>query len=35
MPGIGDVRLPNPADLGMFSKACFLHDGELELAGVA
>jgi len=35
MPAMGDVRLPNPADLKLFSKACFLHEGEMELASVA
>lgn len=35
MPGLADVRLPNPADLKLFSRTCFLHEGELELAGVA
>jgi len=35
MPTLGDVRLPNPADLMLFSKACFLHEGEMELAAVA
>ncbi|WEK06297.1 MAG: DNA helicase [Candidatus Devosia phytovorans] len=24
VPDLGDIRLPNPADLGVFSKACFL-----------
>lgn len=31
MPTIEDIRLPNPIDLGLFSKACFLHNGELRL----
>lgn len=35
LPDIGDVRLPNFVDLGLFSKACFLHDGEVELKDVA
>jgi replicative DNA helicase len=35
MPGLGDVRLPNAADLKLFAKACFLHEGEMELAVVA
>jgi replicative DNA helicase len=35
MPGLTDVRLPNPADLKLFAKACFLHEGELELTDVA
>lgn len=35
-PGIGDVRLPNPADLTLFDKACFLQDGAVRMqAGVA
>jgi hypothetical protein len=28
-PGIDDVRQPNPVDLGLFSKTCFLHEGEM------
>jgi len=35
LPDIGDVRLPNFADLGLFSKACFLHNGEAQLQNVA
>jgi replicative DNA helicase len=35
LPDIGDVRLPNFVDLGLFSKACFLHNGELQLQDVA
>lgn len=35
MPGLADVRLPNPIDLGLFTKACFLHGGELRLERVA
>ena len=27
MPGLGDVRLPNPLNLKLFDKACFLNDG--------
>ena len=26
-PDLGDIRLPNPLDLSLFSKACFLHGG--------
>lgn len=26
-PDFGDVRLPNPLDLALFDKACFLHNG--------
>ena len=35
LPGIRDVRLPNPIALGLFSKACFLHDGRIRLQTVA
>lgn len=27
LPDLSDVRLPNPVDLSLFSKTCFLHDG--------
>lgn len=33
-PGLDDVRLPNPLDLKLFNKACFLHEGELTLSTV-
>ncbi len=26
-PDLGDVRLPNPVDLALFTKTCFLHNG--------
>lgn len=29
-PGIADVRLPNPLDLSLFSKTCFLQDGTVH-----
>ena len=32
-PDLADVRLPNPLDLGLFSKACFLGNGEMEFRG--
>lgn len=35
MPALGDVRLPNSADLKLFSKACFLHEGEMVLSSIA
>ncbi len=35
LPDIKDVRLPNFVDLGLFSKACFLHNGEAQLQDVA
>ncbi len=28
-PGFNDVRLPNPLDLSVFDKACFLHSGNV------
>jgi replicative DNA helicase len=30
-PGFGDVRLPNPLDITLFSHACFLNRGRLQL----
>jgi len=30
-PDIDDVRLPNPVDLSLFSKACFLNNGIVKL----
>jgi replicative DNA helicase len=29
-PDLEDVRLPNPLDLRLFSKTCFLHNGEVQ-----
>lgn len=29
-PDLDDVRLPNPVDLGLFSKTCFLNSGEVR-----
>ena len=29
-PDLADVRLPNPLDLGLFSKTCFLNNGEVR-----
>lgn len=31
LPDVDDVRLPNPLDLKLFDKTCFLHDGEIRL----
>ena len=31
MPNIDDIRLPNPVDLSLFDKRCFLHGGEVQL----
>ena len=35
VPDIRDIRLPNPFDPGIFSKACFLHNGEVRLEEMA
>lgn len=31
LPGVDDIRLPNPIPAGTFSKACFLHGGIARL----
>ncbi len=31
IPSLRDVRLPNPLDLSIFDKTCFLHDGKMQL----
>lgn len=33
-PGLADIRLPNPLDLSLFNKACFLHNGEIDFQTV-
>jgi replicative DNA helicase len=33
-PELADVRLPNPLDLTLFSKACFLKNGDVRVAAV-
>ncbi|WP_410010599.1 DNA helicase [Phyllobacterium zundukense] len=35
LPDIRDIRLPNLVDLGLFTKACFLHNGEAHLQDIA
>lgn len=35
LPGIADIRLPNPIPAGIFSKACFIHGDEARLQHVA
>ncbi len=30
-PSMEDVRLPNPVDLSLFDKACFMQDGKMQL----
>jgi replicative DNA helicase len=34
-PGINDIRLPNPLDLTLFDKMCFLHQGKMQLVSLA
>ncbi|MBT1157623.1 AAA family ATPase [Aminobacter anthyllidis] len=34
VPDLGDVRLPNPLDLRLFDKACFLNQGEMRFHAV-
>jgi len=31
MPTLADIRLPNPVDLSLFDKSCFLHDGQIQI----
>ena len=31
IPGIEDVRLPNPLDLTLFNKTCFMNEGEIRI----
>ncbi|MBO9450847.1 DNA helicase [Tropicibacter sp. R16_0] len=31
MPGVADIRQPNPLDLSVFDGFCFLHNGEIRL----
>ncbi|MXP40036.1 AAA family ATPase [Altererythrobacter soli] len=35
VPGMGDIRLPNPIETGIFSKACFLHQGTVRFHDLA
>src|SRR3546814_9646667 len=30
LPNLSNVRLPNPVDLALFTKTCFLHNGEMQ-----
>ena len=34
VPAMSDVRLPNPLDLTLFTKTCFLHDGKAQFERV-
>lgn len=35
LPDLGDIRLPNPVDLGVFTIACFLQDGEMKVERIS
>ena len=35
LPDLTDIRLPNQLDLRLFTKACFLHDREVQLQHIA
>lgn len=30
LPDVGDIRLPDPLDIELFDKVCFLHDGQVQ-----
>jgi len=34
-PDLEDVRLPNPLDLSLFTKTCFLNDGEIRFGAAS
>ncbi|AMB44359.1 DNA helicase [Methylobacterium sp. AMS5] len=34
LPNLSNVRLPNPVDLALFTKTCFLHNGEMRVDAV-
>ncbi|GGB01164.1 replicative DNA helicase [Brucella endophytica] len=34
LPDLADIRLPNPVDLRLFTKTCFLNNGEVRFEGV-
>lgn len=35
MPSVDDIRLPNPVDLFLFDKRCFLHYGKMQIEKTA
>lgn len=35
LPDMQDIRLPNKVDIGLFSKACFLHEGKTQFQAIA
>jgi replicative DNA helicase len=34
-PDVDDVRLPNPLDLSLFTRTCFMHEGEVQVSEAA
>jgi hypothetical protein len=34
LPGLADVRLPNPLDLKLFDRTCFLNNGAIQVSAV-
>jgi len=34
LPGVDDIRLPNPLDLKLFDKTCFLNNGQAQVSAV-
>ncbi len=35
MPDSSDIRLPNPVDIALFDKTCFLHEGQIGFSAAA
>ncbi|MES2949441.1 MAG: DNA helicase [Pseudomonadota bacterium] len=35
LPGLADVRLPNPLELTLFDRACFLNNGAVQVSAVS
>lgn len=35
LPDVCDIRLPNPLDIELFDKVCFLHDGQVQFRALS
>jgi len=35
LPGLADIRLPNPLDLALFDRTCFLSEGKIQFEAAA
>jgi replicative DNA helicase len=35
LPELTDVRLPNPANLALFTKTCFMHEGQILIQAIS